>query len=280
MKNAWNYDIPGIDEITSNYDLKDMIGKIVHGILGVAGLSPNISQEIVDTLFNKHSWSNVLELERILHNKIHSQVNMNDKLQTEMYKRAQIIHSEIQKYFCGESLADIGSGHGLISWFSREQFKDIVLFDVVDYRDPEVTLPFISYAGDEYPPFDRSYDCTLLITVLHHASDPLKLLEDVWQHTRKRLIIIESVFDVSPGTVISPLHKFDQYTQFVYAVFCDWFYNRVLNQDVFVPYNFNSPQNWRHIFESLPAKIFSEEDLGVDLDIVPEHHFLFVLDKI
>jgi hypothetical protein len=31
---------------------------------------------------------------------------------------------------------------------------------------------------------------------------------------------------------------------------------------------------------TLPAAIAAEDDLGVDLDIVPEHHFLFVLDKV
>lgn len=116
-------------------------------------------------------------------------------------------------------------------------------------------------------------------SALHHAHDPLRLLESVWRQTSKRLIVIESVFGVDASKTNSPLPHLDQAAQLSYAVYCDWFYNRVLNQDVLLPCNFNTPDNWRQIFSKLPAKVSCEENLGVDLDIVPEHHFLFVLDK-
>jgi hypothetical protein len=195
-----------------------------------------------------------------------------------MPKETRGISSQTEKYFVGESLADVGCGHGLVGWAARKHFNDILLLDIVDYRFSEVELPFVGYSDGDTPPFKHAYDCNLLITVLHHASDPLRLLKDVWQQTRKRLIIIESVFGVHASRAVSPLPHLDQEAQLSYAVFCDWFYNRVLNQGVSVPYNFNTPDNWREIFTKLPARLSFEEDLGVDLDVVPEHHVLFVLD--
>jgi SAM-dependent methyltransferase len=215
----------------------------------------------------------------VLHEKIFPQGKDQNQLRDGMRARAKAISSQIGKYFQGESLADVGCGHGLVGWSARKYFKDILLLDVIDYRDAEVTLPFVEFSANEDPPFGRSFDCTLLITVLHHAHDPMRLLESVWRQTRKRLIVIESVFGVDASNSHSPLPRLDQAAQLSYAVYCDWFYNRVLNQGVFVPYNFNTPDNWRQIFSKLPAWVSFEENLGVDLDIVPEHHFLFILDK-
>lgn len=280
MKNAWNYAVPSIEEIITRSDLRNLISDVTHKMLRAVGESSSTTNEVIKLLFDKKSARDVLELEKLLHGKIVLKRSDQENVQKGMRERAEIIFRQIEKYLQGESLADVGCGHGLVGWAARKYFTDILLLDIVDYRDKEVTLPFVRYSEGESPPFGRSFDCTLLITVLHHAVAPLELLRKVWQSTSKRLIVIESVFGVAASNADSPLPSLDQSTQLSYAVFCDWFYNRVLNQDVSVPYNFNTPENWRQIFLTLPATIAAEDDLGVDLDIVPEHHFLFVLDKV
>jgi 2-polyprenyl-3-methyl-5-hydroxy-6-metoxy-1,4-benzoquinol methylase len=279
MKNAWNHDILSIDEIIFNPICKNLISDSIHQMLGSIDKSPQQIQEILDILFDTKPSHSILDLEKILHVKITSQGESKEEVRSGMNERAKTIYSQIETYLQGESLADIGCGSGLISWLSRDHFKDISLFDIIDYRDVNVILPFIEYPENTSPPFDRLYDCTLLLTVLHHADDPLKLLQDVWKYTRKRLIIIESVFDSSPSQSILTSNEFNKSKQFINAIFCDWFYNRVLNQDVNVPYNFDTPKNWCLTFEQLPAIISVQKDLGIDIEIVPEHHFLFVLDR-
>lgn len=278
MKNSWDHKIPHVSEIIAHPDFRVLLCKVVFEILSVIDQSPDDIQTIIDILLDS-KFQDIQKLEKLLHSKIVAQERDKTKINRGMLERAKIIASQIEKYLQGESLIDIGCGHGLVSWQVRRHFSDILLVDIVDYRDPEVLLPFVIYDENEFLPLDYSYDCSLLIAVLHHARDPLKLLKDVWQHTSGRLIIIESVFDVGSSSANSPLPQLDQLMQLYYAVFCDWFYNRVLNQGVSVPYNFNTPKNWRKIFETLPAKISTEVDLGVDLEIVPEHHFLFVLDR-
>lgn len=279
MKNEWNVEIPSIEEIIARPDLRNLIASVTHKMLRAVGEWSSATDEVINLLFDKNAARDVLDIEKLLHNKIQSKRSDQENVQKGMRQRARTIAGQIEKYLQGESLADVGCGHGLVAWSVRKHFRDILLLDIVDYRDEDVALPFVRYAGNELPPFERSFDCSLLITVLHHATSPLELLNNVWEHTRRRLIIIESVFGVGASKAASPLPNLDQPTQLAYAVFCDWFYNRVLNQDISVPYNFNTPDNWRQIFRTLPATITAEEDLGVDLDIVPEHHFLFVLDK-
>jgi ubiquinone/menaquinone biosynthesis C-methylase UbiE len=279
MKNSWNYDLPRIEDIIAVPHFAPLIWKVTRKMLRAVGESPAVIDEIVALLFDAGRSLSVLELEQVLHQRIHHEISERGKWRQGMYQRAEVIVSEIEKYFQGDSLADVGCGHGLVAWLSRKHFKDILLVDISDYRDVEVALRFVEYAEGERPPLGHSFDCTLLITVLHHARDPLSLLESVWRQTERRLIVIESVFGVHASQAESPLPHLDQQTQLAYAVFCDWFYNRVLNQGVSVPYNFNTPEKWREVFKKLPAVLAFENDLGVDLDIVPEHHFLFVLDK-
>jgi len=280
MKNAWNYEIPRIEEIVNRSELKNLIGDVTKKMLSAVGQSAAAANGLTDFLYNQSSSRDVPSLEKVLHEKILSQGTDAKMMRDGMLERARVIYSQIQPHLKGESLADVGCGHGLVSWAAHRKFKDTLLLDVVDYRDASVKLPFVKFAENDSPPFGKKFDCSLLITVIHHASNPMKLLEDVWKQTNQRLIIIESVFGVEAGPVLSPLPNLNQSEQLCYAVYCDWFYNRVLNQGVPVPFNFNTPSNWRQIFEKLPAKISYEENLGVDLDIVPEHHFLFVLDKI
>ena len=278
MKNVWGWEIPRVEDVIVRDDLHDLMRGVTERILGAIG-QKTVSHEVFELLVNEKSNRPVVELEKLLHDKIVRQSEAERELHDGMRNRANIIFSQIAKYLVGDSLADVGCGHGLVSWAARDRFKDILLLDILDYRDPDVSLPFRMYSQTDAPPFERSFDCTLLITVLHHAIAPLELLKIVWGCTRQRLIIIESVFGVTGKSTDSPLPQFDTPTQLCYAVFCDWFYNRVLNQDVSVPYTFNTPEKWREIFRKLPATIAAEADLGVDLDIVPEHHFIFVLDR-
>lgn len=185
-------------------------------------------QEVLSILFDSRFSGNIQRLEKVLYDKITSQGGSPEIIRTGMDERAKVIHSEIKEYLLGDSLADIGCGIGVFSWLSRDNFTDILLYDEINY-------------------LDRSFDCTLLLTVLHHAKHPLKLLQDVWKCTKQRLIIIESVFDISPSQLLSSPFESGQYSQFINAIFCDWFYNRVLNQNVHVPYNFDTPDKVQNI---------------------------------
>jgi SAM-dependent methyltransferase len=195
--------------------------------------------------------------------------------------RAHHVAKQIQPFLSGKSLLDVGTGDGMVSWNIRSHFDQHFLVDVVNYLDPRVTLPFQQYEeGNSIPCADDSFDTTILTNVLHHSLDPMILLKESIRVTRHRLIIIESVYadcERMGQTEIPFCLTEDE--QFIYTSFFDWFYNRVLHSNVPVPFNFLPPQKWDRVFGDLGLNAKHRQDLGIDVEIVPIHHFLHVLDK-
>ncbi len=101
--------------------------------------------------------------------------------------------------------------------------------------------------------------------VLHHADKPLKLLEEAIRVTSGKIYIIESVY-------------FNKEHKQLNAIL-DWQYNRVFVDGINCPFNFQTPSGWMDTFANYNLKMEKSIDLGVDLPIVPEYHWLFVLSK-
>jgi hypothetical protein len=195
--------------------------------------------------------------------------------------RAKVICEQITPFLYGDSLLDIGCGNGMIANLLRRRFNRLQLLDVVQYVPIGFGLPFVEYREGQPLPISDSFDTVLLLTVLHHSIEPTELLKLAWAATSKRLIIIESVVGIhkeEPATRYDLLKSSDD-DQVAYATFVDWFYNRVLHDGVPVPYNFTTPERWQSIFLENKMPLVQTIHLGQDIDIGPEYHILFVLEK-
>jgi hypothetical protein len=95
-----------------------------------------------------------------------------------------------------------------------------------------------------------------------------------WAATKKRLIIIESVVGIHSAEqgVNYELVKSSDENQIAYAAFIDWFYNRVLRDDVPVPCNFTTPHEWKSVFAEQNMRLVQTSHFGQDIDIGPEYH--------
>jgi anti-anti-sigma factor len=209
-------------------------------------------------IFEKNS--NVKVIEQKL-KQIFADMNLGKKIAESLQDRAGKLREQIRPYLSKGSIIDVGCGDGKVA----EAFADeceIQLIDTIDYN--MTSLPFSLYDGFKIPFPDKSFDYAFLLTVLHHCDDPLAVLREVKRVTRKRIIINESVY----------LNE----SQRRFNMFFDWFYNRVLHDDVNVPYNFNSPEGWEHIFREEGLQVFASIDIGLDQVTVPEYHWLYVLD--
>jgi DREV methyltransferase len=195
-------------------------------------------------------------------------------------ERASEVAAEIDPYLAGKTLLDVGAGDGMVSWSLRNRFERVQLVDVMSYVDPRVKLPIALYTDGETIPSEETFDTVLLINVLHHSNFPVELLCDSWGHASERLVLIESVYgDPSRHGETEPPFCFSARTQFLYTSFFDWFYNRVLHSSVPVPCNFAPPPLWEKIFAEHGLRLEARRDLGIDVDIVPIQHYLFVLGK-
>ncbi len=92
----------------------------------------------------------------------------------------------------GESLLDIGSGPGFVGAALREQGWEVTAIDVADGSYADGMRPSI-YDGRTIPFPDDSFEEALLCSVLHHASDPLRLLVEA-RRVARRLIVVEDLY--------------------------------------------------------------------------------------
>jgi len=182
-------------------------------------------------------------------------------------KRAANAYERIKDHLVGEHLLDLGAGPGLIAQTIHERLgMKVTLADVINYSLTDLPMLIISEGG-RIPLDDRSVDTTLIHVVLHHADDPLRLLDEAARVTRTRIVIMEAYAD-------------DGET-FLLNCFFDWFLNRiVMGQDINVPLNFHTTAEWRQIFAERGLQVTKEEVVGIDEPIAPESHVLFVLDKL
>jgi SAM-dependent methyltransferase len=275
--NNWGHDILLPDTILEDSYLATILRQKLIELGKCLGWSPLNVEALFSRLLEAHRFRSMLEFEHYLGGYVRSSLSLG-RLRKALDERASRILKEISGSITGDSILDIGCGDGMVPHLIDSKAYKIQLMDVVKYVDERVCLPFSFEIEDSW-----SFDTTLLLTVLHHTDDPLALLRSAINVTRKRLIILERVVGMSASDssewTNSPLYGLCFDDQIRYAVFVDWFYNRVLHSDVPVPYNFTSPSSWRRIFRDLGLRVSVEFDLGVDQPLVPEHHYLFVLDK-
>ncbi len=219
-----------------------------------------------------------------------------EKIARSLQGRAETIFGQARNHLVGDLVLDLGCGDGQVGLLIAARLgKRVWLADIMDYhasgpgcgggqggtpiakqlgKDIGSADNIMSYNANK-PSFklfdgrtlpfpDKSMDSTLVFTVLHHADDPLRLLQESMRVTRKRILVIESIY----------LNETDRQVN----IFQDWFYNRVLHEGVNVPLNFQSPEGWKKTFQRHGLKVVESLDLGIDQLTVPEHHWLYVLD--
>jgi quercetin dioxygenase-like cupin family protein/2-polyprenyl-3-methyl-5-hydroxy-6-metoxy-1,4-benzoquinol methylase len=180
--------------------------------------------------------------------------------------RSQKIFDVVAPHIAGDSVLDLGCGDGKVGEkIARRLGKGVTLCDVVDYN--KTSLPLVVYDGSKLPFQEKQFDCTLISAVLHHSDDPLKVLDEAFRVTAKRMVVIES-------TYFNEAHRMAN-------AFLDWAYNRILNDpEINVPWNFLRPAGWVHELEKRGGRIVHMEHLGLDVPIVPEWHVMYVVDLV
>jgi len=278
--NAWGHPTVSPLEAIRSGDMSEAIRLGMQGIFAEFLLPGVMVDALVETTWNASADSDMAGFDRRLQVELIGRLD-NAKIRGLLDDRARHVARQVAPHATGGSLLDVGTGDGMVAWNLQKHFDQHLLSDVIDYRDPRVTLPFaLAPEGTALPVADAAFENVLLTNVLHHALDPLFLLDEAARVASRRLIIIESVYGAADRLgepkipFCLPVEK-----QFVYTSYFDWFYNRVLHSDVPVPFNFLRPAEWEVLFGDRGLRIVASEDLGIDVEIVPIHHVLYVLEK-
>jgi ubiquinone/menaquinone biosynthesis C-methylase UbiE len=298
MQNAFGYEIPPIKEIVTDSSVKETVAVMLTDVLTYLGLPQAKSQNIVDQCLEAASNHQTLETyEEQAHNIIDAE-KITQRIPEKLAIRAGLKYSYIAPYLLDGNLLDYGCGDGHVSQLIAEKKGiEATLTDVYEHRSVKATgLCFKLFKQGEKAPFDDAeFSNVIVLTVFHHCSNPTQSIQEVARITKPggRVIVVESVFGVD-GKQLPPemQRKIAGYIhlsaeqQRLLNVFFDHFYNRILfyNPDpqmkVNVPFNFNTPDNWKQVFAQNGLKQEKLVHLGLDQQIAPEYHTLHILRKV
>lgn len=198
--------------------------------------------------------------------------------------RANLYASQIGPMVQQSNLLDIGSGNGLIGSMLETKFNcSVVYCDTINYLRIN-TNKFIAIDDRHLPFRNNSFENVIMVTVLHHTRHWKTLLNEAARIASKRIVIKESVIGVPQkknSIEESELNKLflglSTNEQLEYTRFFDWFYNRVLETGVEVPFLFQTPNYWIQIFREL-GRVQNIIDLGIDDSLGALYHIIYTID--
>ncbi len=297
MKNAFGLNNPEIREVFKDEAVEEHIRKTLAYILKYLGISSKKSPHIIDDCLNlAQSYASISQYELQAHQILESE-GVTQEIPKKLTGRAGIIYGQIRPYLLRGSVFDLGCGDGKVGVLCAKDGHKVILTDV--YRHPNINnthLEFILFEqGKRIPVSNNESDNTLVLTVFHHSDDPLKTIKESYRVTKQngRVLVIESVYGVKGKELLeTEREKAKSYLslnpeqQRMANIFFDHFYNRVIHYSphpktkVNVPFNFNTPDKWKKIFEKEGFKQEKVIHLGIDQPTVPEYHTLHILRKL
>jgi ubiquinone/menaquinone biosynthesis C-methylase UbiE len=178
---------------------------------------------------------------------------------------APFITKEIERFIDkGDQVLDIGAGGGWIAKnISISRGAEVTLLDVEDLNRTD--LPLRVYDGQNVPFPDASFDDSLLLFVLHHCEDSIRVLLEAARVSRKRIIIFEDTFH-------TPFEKF-------LTCVNDWISNSPFflsnPSQMNMPFHYRRVEEWEDIFQKFSLKMKFKK---VTAHLITRH-VLFILEK-
>ncbi len=298
MKNAFGYELPQIKEIITDNSIKKTVASMLLPVLTYLEIPEVKAKEIIsDCLLAVSEYPQLEAYERQAHS-ILEKAGITQRIPQKLAARANIVYTQIAPYLLEGNVLDYGCGDGQVAeLIAQNKSSQVTLADV--YMHPHIAetgLKFVSFKqGAKMPIDDNIFDNTLALTVFHHSSNPVESIMDVCRVTKEggRVVVIESVYGVNEEELPQIMQEKTQTYRAMSAeqqrktnIFFDHFYNRVLHYSknpetkVNVPFNFNTPTNWKAVFADCGLKEEKLVHLGLDQPTVPEYHTLHILTKL
>jgi len=157
------------------------------------------------------------------------------------HHRAQAAVNELAPFILpGNRVIDIGAGGCRVAeHLMRVSGVEVTPIDVVDHNLTD--LPLEIYDGKKLPYPSKSFDISLLVFVLHHATDFAATFSEAQRVSKDRIIIIED----TPQT---------SFERFAWRKL-DYYGNHAQHPDVNIAHGTKSPEEWKAFFETSGSSI-------------------------
>jgi SAM-dependent methyltransferase len=145
---------------------------------------------------------------------------------------------------------DVGSGDGRLAWSLLQRRSDLAIQGVDVLMRPSTQIPVKLFDGTTLPYPNLSFDAVMLIDVLHHTVDPLRLLQEALRVCRNYLIVKD--------------HLLDGFAAGMRLRFLDYAGNADFG--VALPYNYMSEKQWVEFETLLQVRVMTKTK---KLDLYP-----------
>lgn len=151
-------------------------------------------------------------------------------------RRISVLADALSSFIPSQSkLLDVGCGDGRLDADLKSRVPGLDIEGVETHARPDCAVPCQLFDGTHLPFEDNSFDGCMFVDVLHHTSDPEKILRDACRVSREFILIKDHL----------AMSQFDHLT----LRFMDWVGNRP--HGVVLPYNYLSQSQWDDLFRSL-----------------------------
>ena len=176
--------------------------------------------------------------------------------------RFNFLTNILSPYLKGSKLVlDVGASEGRLA-SSIKNRTNIDFIGVDTLVQPNGPLLVKKYNGKKLHFKDNSFDCVMLIDVLHHTKNPLSLIREAKRVTKKFIVIKD--------------HYWNNSYDFTMLKMADWFGNSPYG--VNLPYNYLNMHTWKAIFKEVHLSVVKSE--GFSYGWFDQcKHIIFKLEK-
>lgn len=128
---------------------------------------------------------------------------------------------------------DLGASDGKLAETIQKDL-DIEFFGIDTHPQPKKSIPVIKYNGKKIPFKNNSFDCVMVVDVLHHDKNPHQIIKEAKRVSKKYILIKD--------------HYFTNKVDFALLKFADYMGNKPYG--VSLPYNFLNIEAWNNLIKA------------------------------
>lgn len=160
-----------------------------------------------------------------------------------------------------DSVLDLGASDGRLAKNIQAKLK-IKFIGVDTVVQPKTFIPIRKYGGKKLPFRDNSFDCVMIIDVLHHDKSPQKIIAEAKRVAKKYILIKDHYWNNKLDLMILKL--------------ADYIGNKAYG--INLPYNFLNLKSWKDLIDNNSLTVVKSQKFQYSI-LHPLKQVIFKLKK-
>lgn len=171
----------------------------------------------------------------------------------------KFIYKKIRNWISGKNVLDIGTGIGGFAYFLQDKGYNVKSIDV-DNSSLFAKFPTKIYDGYTIPYDAGEFDTSLLVHVLHHCTNRMRVLREALR-VSKRVILVEDTYRNKLEWLVGSI-------------------NDAIGNGEYYFHKYSTPSEWRKILERENCNILYEESYSrFTYHFLYGRYVIFVVEK-